>query len=98
MVNAYLETSAPDIFAAGDIASWPDPLSGERQHVCTAFLTFVAQDEHWRPLRVPPLEPETEEDRRRARDAAERRSLRLARARARKERFLAEQGGAGTPD
>ena len=33
LVNAELQTSVPDIYAAGDIANYPDPVLGERRRV-----------------------------------------------------------------
>ena len=36
LVNDYLQTSHPDIYAAGDIVSWPDPVRNQRLQI-----------EHW---------------------------------------------------
>jgi acyl-CoA hydrolase len=47
--------------------------------VATAYLAFVAVDEHGDPRPVPPVLPETDEDRRRWREAEIRRRHRLAR-------------------
>jgi acyl-CoA hydrolase len=54
-------------------------LTGERKHTTTAFVTFVAIDEHTeKPRAVPPLIVETAEEKRRYEEAAERRKTRLA--------------------
>ena len=53
-------------------------ITGERKHTTTAFLTFVAIDESGNPSPVPPLIPKTHEERRRYREAGERRKARLA--------------------
>jgi acyl-CoA hydrolase len=58
-----------------------NPLSGERHRCCNAFLTFVALDEDGRPAPVPPLRAETEDEKRREREATDRRSRRLAQRR-----------------
>ena len=55
-----------------------NPLSGERHLTCRAFVTFVAVDEEGRPAPVPPLEARTDEERRRADEAAERRRHRMS--------------------
>lgn len=52
--------------------------TGEHLHTSSAYLTFVAIDENRRPKPVPPLRLETAEDRRRWREAAQRRRIRLA--------------------
>ena len=53
-------------------------LTGERRHTSTAFVTFVALDANHQPHRVPPLILETKDERRRYREAGERRRVRLS--------------------
>ena len=55
-----------------------DPMTGERRKCCDAYLTFVALGPDKRPMQVPPLVAETEEERRREREARVRRESRLA--------------------
>lgn len=55
-----------------------DSTAGVRKHTTTAFLTFVALDEIGRPVPVPPLLVKTGEERRRYREAGERRKARLS--------------------
>jgi acyl-CoA hydrolase len=54
-------------------------LTGEKKHTTSAFVTFVAIDEHTRkPKPVPPLVVKTEEEQRRFDEAGKRREVRLA--------------------
>ncbi len=54
-----------------------DPLTGIQIRTCSAFLTFVAVDEEGHPTQVPPLTPETEEEKRYYAQAIARREYRL---------------------
>jgi acyl-CoA hydrolase len=61
-----------------------DLLTGELSHTSSAYLTFVAIDSYGGCVPVPPVIPETGEEKRRFEEAARRRSERLAlRARSR---------------
>jgi acyl-CoA hydrolase len=80
-VNAAFRTS----MEAGVKVVSEDPLSGLQAHCCSAYVTMVALDATGRPTSVAPLLPGTQEERRRQREALQRRRTRLA-VRARKER------------
>jgi acyl-CoA hydrolase len=66
------------------------PLTGERRHTSTAYLTMVAVDEQGTPTAVPPLTAESEAERRRQREAELRRRNRLAE----RDQILSERGEA----
>jgi acyl-CoA hydrolase len=74
-VNVYLE----------------DYISGERHQTSSAFVTYVAVGEDGKPVAVPPLVPRTAEEKRRYREALERRRRRLVQA-ARAHRRYSERG------
>lgn len=53
-------------------------ITGEVRHTASAYLTFVALDKDGRPAAVPPLIIDTEDEKRRNREAETRRASRLA--------------------
>jgi acyl-CoA hydrolase len=58
---------------------WVENLkTGQVRHTCSAYLTFVALDEWGNRIALPPIVPETPEEKRRYEEAAERRAYRLA--------------------
>lgn len=53
-------------------------LTGQRKHTSSAYLTFVALDKHGKRTPIPPVIPETEDEKRRYVEAEQRRAYRLA--------------------
>ena len=52
-------------------------LTGERRHTNSCYVTYVALDDHGRPTEVPPVVPETPDEKRRFERAAKRRASRV---------------------
>jgi uncharacterized protein (TIGR00369 family) len=55
-----------------------NPITGNIRHTGSAYLTYVALDDNRRPINLPPLILETDEDRHRNGEAAQRRQMRLS--------------------
>ena len=72
-VNAVWHTS----MEVGVRVDAENPRVGETRHTNSAYLTMVAVDDDGHPLPVPPLAPETADERRREHEAQVRRSNRL---------------------
>jgi len=52
-------------------------LTGEQRHTNSCYLTYVALDDHGAPMQVPPVVPETPDEKRRYDRAAKRRATRV---------------------
>lgn len=55
-----------------------NPISGQRARTNTAYAVYVALDDAGKPVPVPPLVAETEEEKRRQTEAQQRQARRLA--------------------
>ncbi|MCX6224971.1 MAG: acyl-CoA thioesterase [Bacteroidia bacterium] len=55
-----------------------NPITGNVRHTGSAYLTFVALDDNKRPIQLPSLILDTDEDKHRNEEAAQRRQMRLS--------------------
>jgi acyl-CoA hydrolase len=83
-VNAAWRTS----MEVGVRVEAENPRTGESRHTSTAYVTMVGLDDEGRPTPVPGVLPETDDERRRQREAELRRANRLAE----RDQILAESG------
>lgn len=56
-----------------------NPLTGQFRHIVSAYLTFVALDAKKKPILIPPLKLQTEDEKKRFNEAKIRRKWRLER-------------------
>jgi acyl-CoA hydrolase len=82
IVQAQVNFAARSSMEVGVRVFAENQITRTRIQATRAYLTFVAVDDQGRPREVPKLVPETEDDRRRFRQAAARRAVRLRERRA----------------
>ncbi len=78
ILQASVNFVATTSMEVGVKAMAENPLTGEQRHTSSAYLTYVAIDASGKPVPVPPIVPETDEEKRRYAEAQKRREHRLA--------------------
>jgi uncharacterized protein (TIGR00369 family) len=91
-LKASLNMVGTSSMEVGVRAETEDLRTGKVRHTVSAYLTVVALDENGRPKRVPRLILESEEEKRRNREALRRREVKLA-ERKRESESQRESGG-----
>ncbi len=84
ILNACVNYVATTSMEVGVKVIAENPLTGDRRHTSSAYLTYVSIDSNGKPVPVPPIMPETEDEKRRYLDAQKRREHRLAVLKAKK--------------
>jgi acyl-CoA hydrolase len=64
-----------------------NPLTGEHRHTASAYLTYVSIDQSGKPVQVPAITPETDDEKRRYEEARKRREIRVLERAAKKKEF-----------
>jgi acyl-CoA hydrolase len=77
VIRAQVDYTGRTSMEVGVTIEVEHPLTGERVRTTSGFLTFVALDEAGQPTSVPPVVPETLEERRRYDEARKRREEKL---------------------
>jgi uncharacterized protein (TIGR00369 family) len=76
-LNASVNWIGRTSLEVGVRVSTENPMTGERTHTNTAYMVYVALDDDSKPVQVPPLILETEDEHRRWQDAEARRQHRF---------------------
>lgn len=76
-VKAMVNWTGHTSMVVGVRVDGENPDTGEHYHTLSAYLTFVAINKRRKPVRVPPITPETAEEKRRFNNAIKQRASRL---------------------
>src|SRR4051812_36982147 len=77
VLKAQVNYAAHTSMEVGCRVETEDPRTRSRRYTTKGYLTFVAVDDKYRPRPVAPVLPETDDERRRSKEAEERRAERL---------------------